>query len=154
MQQLAQSSVPPKDFTSNTPHILAVWYEFKRAAWPLTSIGLAIEYDEERREVANGQQSGVRADGASNGNGNGNAKMHGKGGKSRRRTRPNVKVDIVCKGGDEWIKVNTCVHLSGSPRRSTMGQATNGAGYQLSARFRGCSARRSACYQPLCCSRR
>lgn len=88
----------------------------------------------------------MRANGASNGNGNGNAKIHGKGGKSRRRTRPNVKVDIVCKGGDEWIKVNTCVHLSGSPRRFTTEQATNGADYPLSAGFWGYSARRSACF--------
>ena len=106
--------MPPKDFTSNTPHILAVWYEFKRAPWPLTSIGQAIEYGYELDgSVSAAPSSAASGHGGApvigNGSNGANGKTHVKGGKAKRRSRPNVKVDIVCQGGDEWVKVNTYV---------------------------------------------
>lgn len=76
----------------------------------MTSIGQAIEYDDGAPvlPLTNGHTGG---DGRNAGvNGVSKGKTHGKGSKSRRKARANVKVDIVCKGGDEWIKVNTYVY--------------------------------------------
>jgi len=57
---------PPDDFTTNAPHLLAVWDEFVQAEWPLSSISQLLDCGREQ-----------------------------------------VKIDVVAKGGDEWIKVNT-----------------------------------------------
>ncbi len=67
MFQLLTSKLPPKDLTTNAPHILAVWEEFQHADWPIGCVSQLLECG------AEGQ----------------------------------VKVDVVAKGGNEWIKVNT-----------------------------------------------
>jgi hypothetical protein len=41
--QLLNSGVPPREFTTNAPHILAVWDEFTHAKWPLVVISQSLE---------------------------------------------------------------------------------------------------------------
>lgn len=41
--QLFSSPVRPKDFTTNAPHLLAVWHEFERAPLPLSSIAQGLD---------------------------------------------------------------------------------------------------------------
>ncbi|WVR08547.1 hypothetical protein IAU60_005602 [Kwoniella sp. DSM 27419] len=64
---LVASSVPPKEVATNVPHLLALWQEVERAAWPIVCISQILECGE-----------------------------YGQ-----------AKVDVVARGGEEWIKVNT-----------------------------------------------
>ncbi|KAK8850513.1 hypothetical protein IAR55_004431 [Kwoniella newhampshirensis] len=67
IEQLATTAHPPKELTTNAPHLFAVWEEVEHSDWPLICVSQVLDCGDE------GQ----------------------------------VKVDVVAKGGEEWIKVNT-----------------------------------------------
>jgi hypothetical protein len=41
--QLAASAIQPKEFSTNSPHLLAVWHEFVRAPRPLNAINYSLD---------------------------------------------------------------------------------------------------------------
>ena len=41
--QLLRSDIPPKEITTNAPHLLAVWEEFQYAEWPIACVSQLLD---------------------------------------------------------------------------------------------------------------